>query len=403
MVSRRLGNPFWTFFAASLCFDFGMTMFFFIYNLFLIDRGYKEDFLGFMSGAMSVGSLAMTIPAGLLIYRLGLRRTMVLCFLASPAIFVLRALFASRSALLWLAVLGGAAIAIWAVSLSPAIARLTDERNRADAFSVVFSSGIGIGVLANLAASRMPGWFTELRPAVSPAEAKRLTLLVACAIVALGAIPLSRVRFAALPPGKRNLYPRNPFLWRFLPALALWSLVTGSLSPLSNVYFSQYLKTSLERMGVIFSLSQLLQALGVLLAPFLFRRLGLVSGIAGTQWITAFFLLLLSSTATPSAAALLYVAYSSFLWMSEPGLFTLLMDRVSPAEQPGASSLNFFVITISQAVAVAITGSGFARYGYPSMLAVMAAVAAVAAGSFWMLLGRGFRAARKAETALLNG
>jgi predicted MFS family arabinose efflux permease len=89
--------------------------------------------------------------------------------------------------------------------------------------------------------------------------------------------------------------------------------------------------------------------------------------------------------------------------MSEPGLFTLLMDRVSPAEQPGASSLNFFVITVSQAVAVAITGSGFARYGYPTVLAAMAVVAAVAAGSFWMLLGREFQAARKPETAALNG
>jgi predicted MFS family arabinose efflux permease len=142
---------------------------------------------------------------------------------------------------------------------------------------------------------------------------------------------------------------------------------------------------------------------GVLLAPYLFRKLGLVSGIASTQWITALFLLFLASTSAPFSAALIYVIYSGFLWMSEPGLFTLLMDRVSPAEQPGASSLNFFVITVSQAVAVAITGSGFARYGYPTVLAAMAVVAAVAAGSFWMLLGREFRTAQKAETAALNG
>ena len=401
--SRRLGSQFWTFFAASICFDFGMTMFFFLYNLFLIDHGYKEDFLGLMTSTMNIGSLAMTIPAGILVHRLGLRKAMVFCLLLAPGVFGVRALVESRSALLWFALLAGGATTIWAVAISPAIARLTDERNRARGFSVVFSSGIGAGVLANLVASRMPGWFRELRPAVSPAEAKQWTLLVACAIVALGAIPLSRVRFASLPPGPRNLYPRSPFLWRFLPALALWSLVTGSLSPLSNVYFSQFLKAPLERMGVIFSLSQLCQVFGVLLAPYLFRKLGLVSGIASTQWITALFLLFLASTSAPFSAALIYVIYSGFLWMSEPGLFTLLMDRVSPAEQPGASSLNFFVITVSQAVAVAITGSGFARYGYPTVLAAMAVVAAVAAGSFWMLLGREFQAARKPETAALNG
>jgi len=185
MVSKRLGVQFWTFFAASLCFDFGMTMFFFLYNLFLIDHGYKEDFLGIMTSAMNLGSLAMTIPAGILVHRLGLRRTMVFCLLLAPGIFVMRAFFVSRSALLWFALLAGAAITIWAVAISPAIARLTDERNRAYGFSVVFASGIGVGVLANLVASRMPGWFAQLTPAVSPAQAKRLTLLVACAILLL--------------------------------------------------------------------------------------------------------------------------------------------------------------------------------------------------------------------------
>ena len=403
LVSRKLGKQFWTFFAASLCFDFGMTMFFFLYNLFLIDRGYKEDFLGIMTSAMNVGSLAMTIPAGVLAYRLGLRRTMILCLLLAPGIFVMRALFDSRSALLWFALLAGAAVTIWAVGISPAIARLTDERNRAYGFSIVLSSGIGAGVVANLVASRMPGWFRVLSPAIAAVEAKRLTLLVSCVIVALGAIPLSRVHFASVPPGKKNLYPRNPFLWRFLPALALWSLVTGSLTPLANVYFSQYLKTPLERMGIVFSLSQLLQVLGILLAPLLFRKLGLVTGIASTQLVTGFFLLALSATSAPYSAALIYVTYSGFLWMSEPGLFTLLMDNVSPAEQPGASSLNFFVINISQALAVGITGGGFARYGYPTVLAALSAVAGLAACSFWLLLGREFRPARKAETAVLNG
>jgi MFS family permease len=401
LAGRKLGRQFWTFFAASLCFDFGMTMFFFLYNLFLLDRGYKEDFLGFMTSTLNIGSLAMTIPAGILIHRVGLRKALLFCLLLAPGVFAVRALVATRSALLCSALLAGGAICIWAVAISPAIARLTDEHNRARGFSVVFSAGIGAGVLANLVASRMPGWLAGWRPALSPAQAKQLTLLVACAIVAAGVIPLSRVRFAPLPPGRKNLYPRNAFLWRFLPALALWSLVTGSLSPLSNVYFSQYLKAPLERMGVIFSLSQLCQVLGVLLAPYLFRKVGLVSGIASTQWITALFLLLLASTSAPFSAALIYVAYSGFLWMSEPGLFTLLMDRVSLAEQPGASSLNFFVITLSQAVAVGMTGSGFTRFGYPAVLAVMAAIAAVAASSLWLLLGREFRATRKAETALL--
>ena len=402
LSSKRLSQQFWTFFAASLCFDTGMTMFFFLYNLFLLDRGYKEEFLGAMSSVTSIGSLVCTIPAGLLLHRLGLRRTMLFCLLLAPIIYAMRAMFVPRSALLWLAFFGGLAGTIWAVAISPAIARLTDERNRSYGFSIVFSTGIGMGFFANLAASRMPGWFTKLSSGISALQAKQLVLLVSCAIVALGMIPLSRVRFAPLPPGERKLYPRGPFLWRFLLALALWSLVTGSLSPLANVYFSQHLRTSLEHMGVIFSFSELVQVACVLAAPFLFRKLGLVSGIVSAQLATAFLLVLLAATAAPFPAALIYVGYSGILWMSEPGLFTLLMDQVTPAEQAGASSLNFFVTSITQAGAVAATGSAFARFGYPVSLAAMAAVAVIAAASFWLLLGREFSTARERETALLK-
>jgi predicted MFS family arabinose efflux permease len=249
----------------------------------------------------------------------------------------------------------------------------------------------------------MPGWFAQISPAFSNAQAKQLALLVACAIVAFGLIPLSRVQFASLPPGERKIYPRDPFIWRFLPALAVWSLVTGSLSPLSNVYFSQYLRVPLKSMGIIFSLSQLLQVFGVLAAPFLFRKLGLVSGIASTQLAAAVLLGLLAATSGPLSAPIIYVGFTAFLWMSEPGLFTLLMDRVAPGEQAGASSLNFLVISVSQAIAVAMTGSAFLRVGYPLSLASIAALAAISAASFWLLLGRGFSTARKPQTAAPYG
>src|SRR5262249_9437200 len=265
----------------------------------------------------------------ILVHRFGLRRALLLCLVLVSGISIIRAVITPRSALLCFAFLGGFATTIWAVAISPAIARLTDQRSRPYGFSMVFSTGIGVGIAANLVASRIPGWFVQISPTFSNARAKQLALLVACAIVAVGLIPLSRVRFASLPPSEKKLYPRNPFVWRFLLALAVWSLVTGSLSPLSNVYFSEYLRTPLERMGVIFSLSQLLQVFGVLAAPFLFRKLGLVSGIASAQLAAAVLLGLLAATSGPLSAAIVYVSYTGFLWMSEPGLFTLLMDRVA--------------------------------------------------------------------------
>jgi predicted MFS family arabinose efflux permease len=385
---KNLTPQFWTFFAASFCFDLGMTMYFFLYNLYLLDCGFKESFLGLMMSAMNIGSIACTIPAAILIQRLGTRKSLLLCVATVSSVSAARALFVPPSAVLALAFFGGFLTTIWAVAISPAIALLTDEESRPFGFSLVFSSGIAVGILANLAASRLPGFFIRLGSGRSELQGKRVVLLIACAIVALGLIPLSKLKIKAPPSTSRKIYSLNPFLLRFLLALALWSLVTGSLSPLANVYFSQYLHAPLVRMGTIFSFSNLLQVLGILSAPLIFRKLGLVSGVVCTQLAAALLLGLLAATSGPFPAAVIYVGFTGFLWMSEPGMFSLLMDGVAPDERAGASALNFLVISLVQAGAVAATGASFSRFGYPAVLGAISVVALIAAVVFWGLLGR---------------
>ncbi len=385
---RNLGRPFWTFFAASFCFDLGMTMYFFLYNIYLLDRGFKEDFLGWMISAMNIGTIVCSIPAAVLIQRLGIRRSLLTCIATLSAVLAARALLAPRAAILSFALFGGGLTTIWAVAISPTIALLTDEQSRPFGFSVVFSSGIGVGILANLAASYLPGFLTHFSPAMSGIRGRQVVLLIAAAIVALGLIPLSRLRIEIPPSSSRKLYPRSPFLLRFLPAVALWSLVTGSLSPLANVYFSQYFHTPLERIGTIFSFSNLFQVLGILVAPVLFKKLGVVPGVASSQLVAALLLGFLAGTSGALPASVIYVVFTGFLWMSEPGMFSLLMTGVAPEERAGASALNFLVISLVQAGAVAATGTSFARFGYPTVLATIAMVGALAAVAFWFLLGR---------------
>jgi MFS family permease len=386
-VSRRnLGTQFWMFFATSFCFDLGMTMYFFLYNVYLVDRGFKEDFLGWMLSAMSIGGIVCTIPAGFLVQRLGIRKTLLMCISTLSVVLVARAIFAPRAAILGLALLGGFLTTIWAVAISPAIALLTDEESRPFGFSLIFSSGIGIGIFAHLAAGRLPSYLMHFSSAVSDARSKQIVLFISSAIVALGLVPLYRLQAKTPPASAKKLYPWNPFLLRFLPALALWSLVTGSLSPLATVYFQQYLHTPLSRMGVIFSFSSLLQVLGILAAPFIFRKLGIVTGVASTQLVAALLLGFLAVTTGSLPAAFIYVGFSGFLWMSEPGMFSLLMNGVPPEQRAGASSLNFLVISVVQAGAVAATGASIARFGYPMVLGAIAIVAAIAATAFWMLL-----------------
>ena len=167
----------------------------------------------------------------------------------------------------------------------------------------------------------------------------------------------------------------------------MWSLAIGAVSPFFNAYLSQHLRMPVQQVGTTFSVSQFSQVLAVLVAPIVFRKFGLVTGIMYTQIATAVGLAALAVVSGASTAAIVYVGYTAFQWMSEPGMFSLLMNQVSAAERTGASTLNFLVINISQAVAATLAGASFARFGYPAVLGATAVVALVAALLFRLLLG----------------
>ena len=143
----------------------------------------------------------------------------------------------------------------------------------------------------------------------------------------------------------------------------------------------------MERIGAVFSASQVTQVATVLLAPLVFRRAGLLAGIVWMMAAAALGLGGLAAQPPGNAAALAYIAYMSFQWMSEPGLNTLLMNHVEERERSGASAVTYMVAFSAQALAALGAGALLARFGYGAVLAGAAVLAALAAGWLRMLLG----------------
>jgi MFS family permease len=387
LATKRLGKGFWAFYATAFFLDFGMSVYFFLFNFYLVDCGFTNKQLGRIGSAMALGSLAATIPAGILAQRFGLRRTLFLCFAVLSSVAAMRALVTTEQLQLGLSFLAGAALSTWAVSISPSLAQLTTEDNRPFGFSLVFSSGIGIAALGGIVGGGLPGWLSKTATAVAITHTNRVALLISSGIIALGMWPLSRLKFHSAPIRERKTWVRNPFLFRFLPVIAIWSLVTNAFAPFFNVYFSQFIHMPMQKIGLVFAISQLSQVLAILFTPLIFRKFGLVTGIIYMQIATAFALGALAGVRGASTAAFAYVVYMAFQWMSEPGMFTLLMNKMSPAERSGASALTFLVMSLSQSFAAATAGASFTRFGYPAVLSVTAVIALAAAGVSKLLLG----------------
>ena len=134
-------------------------------------------------------------------------------------------------------------------------------------------------------------------------------------------------RTAIQPTCSRWLRRGQPFLLRFLPLMALWSAVLAAFTPFGNVYLSRVLHIPLGQIGLIFSAIQVVQFCMGLLAPVIFRVLGLVKGIAATQIIAALALALMARATYPRLAMALYLGFSAAQWMCAPGLYNLLMNE----------------------------------------------------------------------------
>jgi predicted MFS family arabinose efflux permease len=407
---QNLSRGYWVIFSAAFFFDAGFSIYFFLFNLYLLDCGFNERSMGWIGGAMTLGSLVGTLPAGALAQKIGLRPLLIVVFVTAPMLNAVRAVWVWEPAQIGLGFLAGLAMCSWGVCFLPAVARLTTERNRTSGFSLIFSVSVGTSMLGGIVCGYLGQWLGMAGIAMQAAEVKRLILLVSCGIAFLGLIPVLRMRLPLPQDGTtikntaqssnwRRLLRVDPFLLRFLPAMALWTVVLTSFTPFANVYLSRDLHIPLLRIGLIFSAAQVVQFSVTLLAPILFRALGLVNGIVVTQLVTAIALGCLAGTQNTPLAVALYMGFFGMQWMSSPGIYNLLMSKVPEQEQSTASSMTLFCNALVGAGSTAGAGILFTKFGYPHVLAGIAVLAVVAAMVFRSLVGPTNRHAGAAVSA----
>jgi MFS family permease len=397
---QKLSRRFWIFFTAAFFFDAGFAVYFFLFNLYLLDYHFSDRSIGLIGGALTLGSLAGTLPAGVLARKIGVRPLLAFCFLAAPAVGVLRAGWMWEPAQIALAFLAGVAMCCWGVCFLPAVARLTTEENRTSGFSLIFSASIGTSMLGGIVCGYLPHWLRMAGIGMQAVEVKRLILLVACGIALMGLLPVLRLRIPSQStnqlepagPSRRRRWMQpwkyQPFLLRYLPLMALWSAVLAAFTPFANVYLSRDLHIPMERIGLTFSAIQAVQLCMGLLTPLVFRVLGLVNGIVATQLVAAVSLVSMAGARHGRLAIALYLTFSAAQWMSSPGLYNLLMNETPDRERSTAAAMTLFCNALAGAAATAGAGILFMRFGYPPVLSAIASMAAAVAILFWFLIPR---------------
>jgi predicted MFS family arabinose efflux permease len=384
--AKNLGRGYWVFFSTAFFYDTGFCIYFFLFNLYLLDCGFNERAMGWIGGSFTLGLLAGTLRVEVLAWRFGVRRLLLAMFATAPILNAARAAWTWEPAQIGLAILAGLSMSIWIVCFLPAVARLTSEKNRTTGIGLIFSVGVGSSMIGGIVCGYLRDWLARVGVAMPPAEVKRLILIFSCAIAFCGFFPTLRLRLpepaaeeAGTERGKRWSF-RNlpPFLARFLCLMALWSAMLAAFTPYVNVYFERDLRFPMARIGLLFTVMQLVQFSMGGVAPYLFRKIGLTKGIVATQMADALVLGALAGTRNQALAVALYITFFAAQWISSLGLYSLLMNETPDRERNSAAAMTMFVNSVSGAAATALAGALFTRFGYPPVLLGLALMAAAA-------------------------
>lgn len=392
---KGLSRGYWIFFSAAFFFDAGFAVYVFLFNLFLLDCHYNERSMGWIGGAMTLGSVLGTLPAGVLVRRYGLRSVLITLFVTAPAIGIVRALWIWQPAQIASAFLEGLTMSSWGVCFLPTIARFTRENNRTSAFSLIFSVSIGTGILGGIVCGYLGQWLGAVGITMPPVEVKRLILVASCLLVFVGLVPVFKLNVPvedeetsgqSSTSSWLRLWKLSPFLIRFLPSMALWCAILAAFTPFANVYLSRQLHVPIEEIGLLFSTVQIVQLGMGIVTPLLFRMLGLVRGIVATQIAAAVVLALLAGAHSAKLAIVLYLIFSAAQWMSSPGLYNLLMNETPDRDRSTAAAMTLFCNALAGSAATAVAGVLFTRFGYPPVLLGIAAAGFCIALLFLLLV-----------------
>ncbi|MEX2425973.1 MAG: MFS transporter, partial [Thermomicrobiaceae bacterium] len=251
----------------------GIGVFLLIYNLYLVQSGFDEGFIGIYNATTTMALAGVAMLMGPLIGRFGgwtciTYGTMV--FVGASAAL---AMFSSAVPILAVSIVAGAGTAFLITPIMPFILEWEQPEHRGTAAVFAFS----INSLSLTLGSFIGGWSPRLFSEILGFEIQsvmsyRLALLLGLVVVVVGLIPMYRMQearlrsgeedgtFAAipeLPPARRQV--RRDILV-FSGATGVLALGIGAVTPFYNVYLNT-LGARPSRIGMVFAFAGIVAAI----------------------------------------------------------------------------------------------------------------------------------------------
>ena len=334
-----------------------------IFNLYLRDAGFPEDFIGFFLSVSLFASAAIAFLAGLFTDRSSRKKIILVANIIGFIVMVVQYTTLNPVGLIASQIFLGFSSAFRAVAWSPYVTEISTDRERAHLFGV----GGGFSLLGVFAGSLLGGYMPEVfarmlgialtDPLVIP---YRFTLWLSLIPSGLAILLITQMTTDTPSTVTAGLALRNVRNWRFIgkytSTVASIGLGAGMIVMFFNLYFTHEFPVEPGLLGVIFGVNTIVLSAGNFLSPALADRIGKVRTVVLTEALSIPFLLTLSFADTLQLAVLGYIARSVLMNMAGPVSNAFFMEGLTKEERATAVGVVGSADSLVRAIASNIGG-----------------------------------------------
>ncbi|WP_350344183.1 MFS transporter [Proteinivorax tanatarense] len=337
-------------------------------NLYLMNVGFNEDFVGIFLSVKLISTGLLAIPCGIITKKMGYKWSLKLALFLVGSGILLLTYFPIRQLVLISALLWGLGLSFFAVSAPPFLQENCPPRLRQQAFSYNFSVMMISMMFGNLFSGIMVeslGYTLNINYTI--------TLTFFAVITLLGLIPLSFIKEQVVLE-KTNLYSQlrdiknvvtqNSSIGKLLFCHGMIGFGAGLIVPLFNVFLQGQVGASEGQIGTILALSQTSTAIAGLLTPWIVPRLGKIKTITYLRMASIPFLILIATGNSLYFVGLAFIFRGSLMNMTHPVELEFSMQLVNKEQRPSLSALLKTVESSTRAFSVILGGFLMSNVSY---------------------------------------
>jgi MFS family permease len=359
-----------------------------LFNLYLVEAGLPESFVGRAIAMNALGLALAALPAGVLAERWSRRNSLVLGATLEAVGHVLRASTVHAPTILAAGVLIGVGQALFQIAAAPFLTEHSTARERTHLFSMFFASALLAGVFGSAVGGWLPHALRTLLPGMGLFAAYRASLVAGAVLAAAATLPLFAMGRLVEHPLAHGEAPVTREERRRLFPIALNGLLVGMgaglVIPFMNLYFKDRFQCSSAQIGMFFSIAAIFTASAALLGPALARRFGKLRVAVISELLSLPFLVTLGAERRLGVAAVSFWLRATLMQAASPLLQTFIMEAMPPTLRARASSLVNLVWNIGWGVSAVLAGTVIERFGFAMPFYFTAVLYAIAATTFWM-------------------